>query len=365
MKTRFRSEPNKYIKNDYMKRLFSEEPIVISDDNENYDISFQTTHYTEISQTELNQCIERMMSMTDAYEGLSSEDRSCDRKYANFLNRMRSYPNDFKMPCGHDALQMSVYGFYWTGVSDSMRCFSCKITLCDWKEDDSPLFEHVKHSGCCNYLNFTMGVKYLRQIQIFIQQNRKKNSISTVTNKLINHLKDSKKPIASTSTTNSSPSPAIGSGVSTSKEKRSDDANITIDHIYNDQQMRFLIESGMFTAENLLVYTILYKEELKINIKDFFENLEIGKFIDFTQDLIKDQPEGKNDNNVRMIPSATKPPESNTLCSCCMQRENNTLILPCNHACVCFECATYIMNSNNKKCPICRKYIKGVTRIYL
>lgn len=373
----FDTEPNKYIKNDRMKVLNSEEPIEISDD-ENYNIGFQPTHYTypdlSINQTELNQCLERMMSMTDSYELLSSEDRSCDRRYTNFLCRVHSYPNDFKMPCGHDALQMSLYGFYWTGVADSMRCFSRKITLYDWKEDDSPLFEHIKNSSCCNYLHYTMGINYFQKIQNFTQ-NRRRNSSLSVTNTLVNILKDEKKPIVPPLSTALSVS--IRSGTSISKEKTSnayklDDENITIDHIYKDQQMRFLMESKMFTAENLLIYTILYKEELKINIKDFFENLEVEKFIDFTQDLMKDQPKTENDD-LQLTPSAPNlkssppppPPVSNNLCSCCMERERNVLILPCNHVCTCFECATYIRNKGNKKCPVCRHYIKGVTKIFL
>ena len=44
-------------------------------------------------------------------------------------------------------------GFFYTGFSDKVRCFSCDITLHQWEVFDSTLEQHKKHSkGNCNFL---------------------------------------------------------------------------------------------------------------------------------------------------------------------------------------------------------------------
>ena len=48
------------------------------------------------------------------------------------------------------------------------------------------------------------------------------------------------------------------------------------------------------------------------------------------------------------------------LCRICLDRERNTVILPCGHATCCKECAKPLQN-----CPICRKEIDKVLEIFL
>ena len=41
-------------------------------------------------------------------------------------------------------------------------------------------------------------------------------------------------------------------------------------------------------------------------------------------------------------------------CAICLTNEINTIILPCNHMCICNECCEDL-KTKSKKCPICRK----------
>ena len=47
-------------------------------------------------------------------------------------------------------------------------------------------------------------------------------------------------------------------------------------------------------------------------------------------------------------------------CKICMERQINTLIMPCKHSCMCDRCA--INNSTN--CPICRAHIEKIITFY-
>jgi len=51
------------------------------------------------------------------------------------------------------------------------------------------------------------------------------------------------------------------------------------------------------------------------------------------------------------------------LCVVCLEYARNTLIAPCGHVCVCFECADTIKTSR-QPCPMCRGPIEMVYRVY-
>ncbi|AAQ99055.1 inhibitor of apoptosis protein [Neodiprion lecontei nucleopolyhedrovirus] len=40
-------------------------------------------------------------------------------------------------------------GFYYTGISDIVRCFDCRIEIKHWKEHDDPTYEHRRWSERC------------------------------------------------------------------------------------------------------------------------------------------------------------------------------------------------------------------------
>lgn len=52
-------------------------------------------------------------------------------------------------------------------------------------------------------------------------------------------------------------------------------------------------------------------------------------------------------------------------CSVCCDRKINTVLLDCGHACCCSECATKILESDAKLCPVCRCEILKIHTIFL
>ena len=46
-------------------------------------------------------------------------------------------------------------------------------------------------------------------------------------------------------------------------------------------------------------------------------------------------------------------------CKICMDAEASIALLPCGHLCCCPECAPAM-----RKCPICRKVVKGTIKTY-
>ena len=50
-------------------------------------------------------------------------------------------------------------------------------------------------------------------------------------------------------------------------------------------------------------------------------------------------------------------------CSICMDRTRNSVIRSCNHFVTCYECAKLLFNRKDP-CPLCRKRIDDVIRVY-
>jgi len=44
-------------------------------------------------------------------------------------------------------------GFYSLGYRDHVKCFSCKVVIGDWEDNDRPLLEHFRHSPTCPFIN--------------------------------------------------------------------------------------------------------------------------------------------------------------------------------------------------------------------
>ena len=56
--------------------------------------------------------------------------------------------------------------------------------------------------------------------------------------------------------------------------------------------------------------------------------------------------------------------EEEMLCVVCQDKKKTILLQPCNHVCLCENCVTHVMKGN-RRCPICRKYVKQQIYVFL
>ncbi|KAK9002851.1 hypothetical protein V6N11_060428 [Hibiscus sabdariffa] len=52
------------------------------------------------------------------------------------------------------------------------------------------------------------------------------------------------------------------------------------------------------------------------------------------------------------------------LCVVCYDEQHNCFFVPCGHYAICYECAKRIVEEDNKMCPICRRVIYRVRRLF-
>ena len=81
--------------------------------------------------------------------------------YMWYNNRLQSFCH---WPKAHPISDESLAGagFYYTDISDKVKCFWCKTQLHQWEVFDSPIEQHKKHSkGDCNFLKIYFPSKCL------------------------------------------------------------------------------------------------------------------------------------------------------------------------------------------------------------
>lgn len=74
--------------------------------------------------------------------------------YISFKNRVRSF-DTWPIQMSPTGFELAKSGFYYTGVSDSVKCFCCDLPLHKWEKKDSALVEHQTRSPECRFLLMT------------------------------------------------------------------------------------------------------------------------------------------------------------------------------------------------------------------
>ena len=124
----------------------------------------------------------------------------------------------------------------------------------------------------------------------------------------------------------------------------------------NSEIIKYIINSGNYKVDILLNCSIEYSnfeilqyicEHYKIPQKNFNYACTIAKT--------------KSDKKFYHFLRKTMKNENNTIkdCSICLTNEKNIAFIPCGHVCTCVDCGYKVA-----QCPICRKTIKKVLRIY-
>ncbi|XP_002020978.2 death-associated inhibitor of apoptosis 1 [Drosophila persimilis] len=221
-------------------------------------------------------------------------------EYAVESTRLRSFeewPRNLKQK----PMQLAEAGFFYTGVGDRVRCFSCGGGLKDWDDNDEPWEQHALWLSQCRFVKLMKGQRYIDTVAAKPEPVAEKEESSTSADET---------PAAASSTTTT---PA---------------ATATVGAPFGDV--------GPSAA------TCIYEK-----IVSSASTTTATGAIPGTAGGPPPAPNG----------SPVIPEEK--LCKICYAAEYNTAFLPCGHVVACAKCASSVT-----KCPLCRKPFSDVMRVY-
>ena len=223
--------------------------------------------------------------------------------------------------------ELAAAGFYATGFTDHVRCFSCGLGLHNWDatDGDDVWAVHAKYWSCPFLLS--------KKSTSFIRQVRKKTPIYLRSVA----LKGSKPRLIL--------NPEGGGGGGFSRELSSDE----IDILMQQDVMQYVIKMGPFKTQylrELLIRRINTKGQPFLSVKQCLKS-----YIDEYEEIKK-------------IKEILLPPLEHEyyyykFCRICMKNSTsgNVILLPCRHMAICPMCTAGI-----SVCPICNSRIEGTVK---
>ncbi|KAL5292470.1 IAP1 family protein [Megaselia abdita] len=220
-------------------------------------------------------------------------------EYAVISARLRSF-GDWPRNMKQKPAELSAAGFFYTGVGDRVKCFSCGGGLKDWDDGDQPWEQHALWLSKCNFLKLIKGEAYIQSVKDKYKKDEEScaSTSTEVTTEMTNGTVDLT-PAAVVALTSSAPSTSTPSYCLSSSSVKSTKTN--------DPKSRLSNSTETETETN---------EEKKVAIED-------------------------------------------RLCKICYTEEYNTLFIPCGHVVACANCAMSVT-----KCPLCRKPFTNIVRAY-
>lgn len=222
--------------------------------------------------------------------------------YAIEAKRLESY-EDWPKFMKQKPKELSDAGFFYTGKSDRVKCFSCGGGLKDWEAEDEPWEQHAMWYSNCEYLKLMKGEEYIAECLA-----KKDNATGS---EQLQAGPSSVSPQPSTSGVASAATTSLPSSQSSSLSTSVEETHPTLHNTSSHSPMETAQSSASSGVED-----------------------------------DDDEPNKKLD--------------SNRTCKICYVNEYNTAFSPCGHVVACAKCASSVT-----KCPLCRKPFTNVMRIYL
>ncbi|XP_049539575.1 death-associated inhibitor of apoptosis 1-like [Anopheles darlingi] len=224
--------------------------------------------------------------------------------YAIEADRLKSF-EDWPTSMSQKPQQLSDAGFFYTGKSDRVKCFSCGGGLKDWEQGDDPWEQHGIWYSNCHYLKLIKGREFIdRCLAMKADEEAASSQPST-------------SGVSSNASSLMSTSPTTSSGISSPAP--GDDARTS--------------SSNSNSTETTTTTTTVTPKAASSTI---------GSAV-----------EGDDDAASRGI-------SDGKICKICYVNEYNIAFLPCGHVVACAKCASSVT-----KCPMCQQPFYNVLKLYL
>ncbi|VDI35399.1 baculoviral IAP repeat-containing protein 2/3 [Mytilus galloprovincialis] len=274
--------------------------------------------------------------------------------YASLQVRISSYQ---RWPSYLDQTprEMAVSGFFFAGYHDYTRCFFCGGGLRNWELGDDPWVEHARWFPQCSFLKQNKGDVFVNDIQ----RRKKQLEITTKENNIHTSAGEANGHRRTQTATDIYTNPLLDSVA----VKSVCEMGYTREQVLKPLQI--LKDSGQeLNAYNVL--QILLDGENAIRF-DTFTSTQATESVATPSTLKETLTDiSATSSTPTLRDEAEKILEENQqlkeqrLCKVCLDLDVSIAFLPCGHIVCCKDCAPAM-----RKCPICRKYIKGTVKTYL
>ncbi|TDG50392.1 hypothetical protein AWZ03_003297 [Drosophila navojoa] len=237
-------------------------------------------------------------------------------EYAIESARLRSF-EDWPRNMKQKPQQLAEAGFFYTGVGDRVRCFSCGGGLKDWDDNDEPWEQHALWLGQCRFLKLIKGQLFIDSVMAAATEAAKQDLAKE---------QEQAQSLNVASTQSSASSTIASSDIAPAT------AGAAAAVAAGAPQPEAASEGDVPPTAATRIYN-------KIVAHSAADSMGTG--------------------TATTAPGAPAIVPEEKLCKICYAAEYNTAFLPCGHVVACAKCASSVT-----KCPLCRKPFTDVMRVY-
>lgn len=238
-------------------------------------------------------------------------------EYAIESARLRSF-EDWPRNMKQKPQQLAEAGFFYTGVGDRVRCFSCGGGLKDWDDNDEPWEQHALWLGQCRFVKLIKGQLYIDSVVAAAAEAAKQDQAKE--QEQAQSLNVGSTQSSASSTIASSDIAPATAGVAAAVAAGAPQPEVA-------------------ASEGDVPPTAATRIYNKIVAHSAADSMGTG--------------------TATSAPGAPVIVPEEKLCKICYAAEYNTAFLPCGHVVACAKCASSVT-----KCPLCRKPFTDVMRVY-
>uniref|UniRef100_A0A182NKN3 RING-type domain-containing protein n=1 Tax=Anopheles dirus TaxID=7168 RepID=A0A182NKN3_9DIPT len=222
--------------------------------------------------------------------------------YAIEADRLKTY-EEWPTSMKQKPQQLSDAGFFYTGKSDRVKCFSCGGGLKDWEQDDEPWEQHAIWYSNCHYLQLMKGREFIQRCNALKEAAANGGAASS-----------------SSSMSSCSSSQPSTSGISSGASS--------------------LMSTSPASSSGFSSPVPAVDEERTLRCSEYSSS--------------------GSDDGEEETGAGRKVPSDSKICKICFVNEYNTAFMPCGHVIACAKCASSV-----SKCPLCQQPFINVLRLYL
>jgi hypothetical protein len=311
--------------------------------------------------------------LAETSEPLPKEHSARHPVFSDINKRIESYRNK-KVGMGQTVDGLTKAGFFHVGPADNVRCFWCDGGLKNWQPNDDPWTEHARWFPRCPFVQSQKDANFIQNAQ-------------AARNYVASHS------YRTTANSTSTPFAASGGDEQYRVEAREVKARMdstTVQTVlkmgYQRDIVRKVIERRLKSTgddfpstQSLLEAVFEFEDELLLNPgaldqTDTSKNISVSTSNTVAQSAAKMMMETSKQKSNAATGNAAEPLDAEAqqvlsenrqlrearTCKVCMDRDVDTVFLPCGHLVCCSNCSPELRN-----CAVCRSLIRGTVRIFL
>ncbi|OPL33425.1 hypothetical protein AM593_03149, partial [Mytilus galloprovincialis] len=244
--------------------------------------------------------------------------------------------------------ELSLAGFFFTGIEDHCRCFFCGGGLRSWEPGDQPWVEHARWYQNCAFVRNCKGDRFIQDVQMnrLIPTTKRDKNVSSGHTSLQNENRNTKQNI----------------------NFRSHPAVLSVSEFGYDESLiksayDSILEAGTTDITGTLLLEKIFQLEEVSKIEEpsvLPQNLNLMKETSVEKDKQEITVDPELELSVRSLEEENQNLRDQQTCKICLDEPIAIVFLPCGHLASCVNCAPAL-----RRCPICRAFIKGTVKAIL